>query len=464
MSQTYRLSNNSYLSLSDNNLNYFEVIGSPISRTDLSTAEETFADWKENAIDIGDYKVIPFGKNNDVRQQIQESVFPNAFAFRTLKRKVELLLEQGPYIYTQVVDGRQYYRQPEENKQILEWLYSFEFEELLLKNATDFYYEEVVYNKIFRQRAGRLGAASQPKTIEHISSFKCLPAYRKNSKTKIPTHIMVGDWVKSDKKEMVVYPIFDKRNPDKYPVAIHVSKMPTYGLENLPLPEIYGSLYWINTTTQTPRIFKSFIEKSLNIKWHIQSPQSFWDAKRKIIQDNCKTTTPQTPYKEKMLEDLKSEILDKLSELLSGVDNVGKFWHNEYVVRLLGGNAVEEGWKIVPIEQKTKEWVESQVKMYETGVYAMQAGLGLPPSLALVGADGKPNSGSEQYYAYAIHQKTATPIPEMIVTKSINDLIAIKFDPKYRVGFFRTKPEHTQDVTNSERLVSTTQQNNGSTI
>lgn len=454
-----RISRNGYLGLSGNHLNYFSIEGRESSSS--SNTKDTFNDWHENTLDVGDFKVIPFGKGNDIPQRIQEAVLPNSFAHRTLKRKAELLIEQGPYIYTHVIDGRQYYRQPEKSPEILTWLEDIEHEQLLLKQAIDYYFEERVCTKIYRQRSGRLGA-SEPATIEHISSFKCRPAYKKNDKKKKPTHIIVGDWVKGDQKEMAVYPIFDKKNPDKYPVSIHVSNLPAYGIDEYPVPDILGALDWISNTTQTPKIFKAYMENSLNIKWHIQSPAKFWKDKRDILVANCKAQG--TTYKESMLEDLKSKILDQLSEVLSGVENVGKFWHNEYVVSLLGGNAVEQGWKITPIDQKTKDWVESQVKMYDTAIYAMQAGLGLHASLAMVGADGKSNTGSEQYYAYAIHQKTATPIPEMIVTKALNDLIAIKFDSKYKVGFYRTKPEHQQDITNSQRTVPSTTAEDGNTV
>ena len=198
------------------------------------------------------------------------------------------------------------------------------------------------------------------------------------------------------------------------------------------------------------------MENALNIKWHIQSPAKFWEDKRTIIERNCKAQNPPIQFKEQMVEDLKSEILDTLSTLLSGVENVGKFWHNEYVVQQIGGNAVEQGWKIIPIEQKTKEFVESQILIYNTAGFAVQAGVGLHASLAMVGADGKSDSGSEQQYAWDIHKKTATPIPEYFVCKIINDIAKIKFKNRRKVGFYHTEPIRLQDITNSQRPNPTT--------
>ncbi|MFC0605893.1 hypothetical protein [Winogradskyella pulchriflava] len=452
---THRLNRNSYLSLSGNNLNYFEITGRGTTDSTSNTKED-FSEWSENPLDIGDFKVLPNGNNNDIPTQIQETVLPNSFAHRALKRKAELLVEQGPYIYTQKVDGTKYTRTPEENSQLTEWLESFNYEELLHKNAIDYYFNECVYTKIFRQKSGRLAQSSEPAQIEHVSAFNCRLAYRKNDKKERPTHVIVGNWKKQDQQDLKVYPLYDPKNPDKYPVAIAYNKFYTFGMSDYPLPDIYGSLDWITNTTNTPKIFKAFSENSLNIKWHIQSPEEFWEAKRKIIKENIKATPSLGPYKEQMLEDLKTEILDQLSTLLSGVENVGKFWHNEYVVRLIGASATEQGWKITPIEQKTKEWVESQIKMYDTAIYAVQASLGVHASLLMVGADGKSDSGSEQLYAYVTHQKTATPIPEYYVCKAINDIIKSKFNTNQKIGFYRTTPERQQDVSDSQRAIPST--------
>lgn len=452
---TYRLNGNSYLSLSDNSLNYFEITGRESSAD--TTAEETFSDWHENAMDIEDYKVIPFGKSNDIPQQIQETVLPNSLARRLLNRKVELLIEQGPYLYIQETDGTQYYRKPVIDARIIDWLESIRHEELFINNAIDFYFQTAVFNKIFREKGGRLVTNSQSASVQHVSAFDCRLAYKKTDKRKVPTHVIVGDWIKQDKKEMAVYPLYDPLEPAKYPVSIHYSRFGTYGMKSYPLPEIYGTLPWIKVSSNTPKIFSAFMKNSLNIKWHIQSPAKYWEDKRKILKQNCSAATPPIDYKESMLEDLKKAILDQLSELLSGVDNVGKFWHNEYVIELVGANAMEHGWKILPIEQKTKEFIEGQIKLHDTGGLAMQASIGLHTSLANVGADGKSDSGSEQYYAWAIHQKTATPLPEFFVCKSLNDVIKTKFNTNVRVGFFRTTPERQQDITNSQRLIPTTQ-------
>lgn len=454
-SNVHALNQKDYIAIADNHLNYFEITGRD-SANDQAQAE-SFSDWEENPLDIGDYKVIPFGPNNDIPNQVQEAIFPNSLAPRIQERKVELLFEQGPYLYRHVSDGKQYFREPVEDKKIQDWLIENDHEEQLIKAARDYYYQSEVYTKIFRERGARLsGKNASPATLETVDAFECRPAYRKTDTRKIPTHVIMGNWQSAQMKDMFVYPLFDRRDPTKYPVAIHRSKLGAYGMRDHGLPSNHGVLPWIKRSTAVPKIFESYTENSLNIKWHIQSPVKFWQDKKKIIQANCKAASPPVEYKEQMLEDLKKEILDKLSEMLSGVENQGKFWHNEYVIELIGGNAHEHGWKITPIEQKTKEYVESQIKISNKADSSTVAGLGLHTVLANVGADGKSDSGSEQLYALKLHQITSVNIPEYYVCKAFNDMIRFKFNSDLRIGFYHLNPEREQDITESKRTVNTT--------
>lgn len=456
MSNIHRLNSKDYLSVADNMVNYFEITGRDATK-DTGPAQETFSDWEEKTLDLDQYKVIPFGADNDIPNQIQEAVYPNSLAPRIQNRKTELLFEQGPYMYKEVVDGRKYFREPVEDTKIKEWLEANNWEQSLIHNAQQYYYQNMVYMKVFRDRSSRLGTSTSSNlaVLQTLDGFYARLAYKKTDKKKIPTHVIIGDWKSAQKKDMDVYPIFNPLEPTKHPVSVHISKLPGYGMKNYTIPEIYGSMEWIRRSTSVPKVFKALTENSLNIKWHIQSPGKYWDDKRKLIKDNLRAQNPPGEYREQMLEDLKKQILDNLSRLLSGVENVGKFWHNEYVVELIGANAMEHGWKITPIEQKTKEYVESQISISDKADFATVAGLGLHAALGNVGADGKSHTGGEQLYALKIHQITSTPLPEYYTCKAFNDLLKIKFNTDIKIGYYHLNPEREQDITQSQRTVST---------
>lgn len=156
------------------------------------------------------------------------------------------------------------------------------------------------------------------------------------------------------------------------------------------------------------------------------------------------------------MQDLEDTIFDALSDVLSGVDNVGKFWHNKTVTSMIGGRAVEEGWKITPIKQEVKEYVDAQIAVADKSDFAVQAGLGLHAALANVGADGKSDSGSELLNAYQIHQLTGIPIAELYVCKALNDLLKIKFKTKAKIGFYQVPAQRQQDTSESNRFQNQT--------
>lgn len=452
MSEVIDLDNGGYVGISeDSSLNYYDISGRESSSGSSGKTKQSFHNWDEKVLELDNYNVIPNGENNDNPKIIQETTLPNSIAPRIQNRKVELLIDQFPYLYEEIKDQRE----PVEEPIIKEWLESFNYIDELIANSTDYYYSNIVFTKIFREIGAGFGIASTSfAKTENVSSFEARLAYRKTDKRKIPTHVVIGDWYggnSSDSSGFKVYPIYDPLNPTKYPVAVHVVAFRSYGMKKYyPLPEIWGALPWIERNTAIPQILKALTENSLNIKWHITSPSSFWEAKRKMLQDECKSKNEK--FEEKKLEDLRKTILGKLSELLSGVDNVGKFWHNVEVTKIVGATAHKEGWEIKPIEQKVKDYVKAQLEVALASAKFVLSSLGLHSALANVGADGKSDSGSEQIYALKIHQYTSTRLAEYYVCKALNDVIKIKFNTNIKVGFKRAKIDAEAETTPSRRL------------
>jgi hypothetical protein len=459
MNTVEQLNDKDYISVApDSSVNYFEIAGRSAT-SDSSGSSETFHNWGDAPLQIDNYFVIPNGTSNDIPKQIQEAALPNSLAPRIQNRKIELLIDQGPYLYKEKSKGERKYRKPKEDEAITDWLESFNYRDELTANATDYYYSNIVFTKIFRSRGYRVGITQgKIASLKSVSSFDSRLAYHNSDTRKIPTHVIIGDWHganSSNNNTFTVYPIFDSSNPLKYPVAVHVSAFKTYGMKDYPLPEIFGALEWIKRNTVIPLILKSLTDNSLNIKWHITSPESFWAAKKKELQEQAKLK--KEIYTDKMLTDLRKEILNKLSELLSGVENVGKFWHNVEVTKMIGATPHKEGWDIKPIEQKVKDYVEAQLKISLSSSNAVLASLGLHSALGNVGADGKSDSGAEQVYAYKIHQATSTNLPEYYVCKAFNEAIKYNFKTKKKLGFYRMNVQAEEETTPSKR---TKNQNN----
>jgi len=441
---------NFHVEFADDQAYLFEVTGRERTQNDSSSIN--FSDWNKTPVSIEDWQVIPYGPDNDLPLEIQETVFSNHLAPRILTGKQSMLYGQSPMLYEMKIFKGKQVRTPVENLAIQEWLESIDYINTLLVGSNEYYYTEGVFYKVLTDRGARIGSGVGIADIQPMTNAECRLCYKKGSKDKKPTHVMVGDWSDGKTKEFQVYPLFDHKNQGAYPTTIAYSKLPSFGVKDYTVPDIFGGLEWIRRSSAVPYIIKALTNNSLFIKWHIKSPAEYWEAKKKILEDNARKEG--RTYKHQELEDLKKSILQKLTQVLSGVDNVGKFWHSETVIKVMGATQTEHKWVIEPIKQEVKEYVVAQLKIAVHSDFATVAALGFHSALANVGADGKSDSGSEQKYAYQVHNKKDTAIPEMIICQTFNQVIKQKFNTNIKLGFYRDAIASDEDTTPNQRFIN----------
>lgn len=435
-------------------VHHYQIAGRDATGSKGSSSSEDYSLWSEQPVSLGNYKVIPFGSSNDLPKQIQDVVFPNHLAPGVQDRKVELLMGQGPYAYIEEEDGRNYARQAVKDDALIQFLESNQYEDVLECDGTDFYYSNIIYTKVSRANGNRLGlGTSLPiASFHHLSSSMCRLAYGQNDLKELPTHVIVGDWNNNGNRQedFEIYPIWDPKNPTKHAHAVHISQRKSYGVPFYSIPNIFGALKWITRSTTTPRILEAFTDNSLSVKWHIESPAEYWDTIATALKKKHKEA-----YTDDHLKKEQDRILGELSDLLSGMNNAGKWWHNQYITKLIGSQAKEQGWRITAIDQKIGDYVKSYLEIGKAADFQTLAALGLHSALANVGVDGKSDSGSEQFYAYKIHKLTSIPLAERKVCKGINDILKVNFPGKgYKVGFLHVEAQREQDVTTSQRIAN----------
>jgi hypothetical protein len=112
-----------------------------------------------------------------------------------------------------------------------------------------------------------------------------------------------------------------------------------------------------------------------------------------------------------------------------------------------------ENWEIIPIDQKVKDFIDSQISIANKADSATTSGLGLHPALSNIMVDGKLASGSEQLYALKLYLATEIDIPELIITKAVNAAIAANWPGKgLKLGFYHDIVKTEDSVTSSERV------------
>lgn len=432
----------------------YEVSDTPRDFYKQKTSSDKL-DWNNQTTLIGDYLVFPYGQNNDLPDEIKKVVQNNYIAPGIIKKKTQLLMGSGPVLYKEKVENKKLVRDWTNDTDVEEWLESWDYLTYLLKAITDFHHIEGVFTKYTLNKGSRIGKPLIVK-LEHIYPDRARLAIQKNNRNKEATHVVTSDWSYKDVQQLSeykAYPLFDFRAPFQSKNAILYSNMYSFCTDYYTVPDLYGSLEWLNRSTAVPIIFAALSKNSINLKYHIVSPQAFWDKKRKDIEANC--TSRGVVYKDSMLEEYKAKFLKKIGEVLSGDENTGKYLHTTKSFTVEGTNLIEHGWEVKVIDQNIKDFVEAQIKISQRADHALSAGIGLHSALGNVSESGKSDSGSEQIYALKNYLMTGIDIPEMIVMKAINYALKANFpSKKLKLGFYHETAEKEQDVNPKDRLIN----------
>jgi hypothetical protein len=386
--------------------------------------------------------IVPNGSDNHFPEMIRKLILGNHLPGGVQKRQRNLLWGQGPGLYETAEDGfaRTWKRDPE----IEEWLNSFNYREVLRRSLVDYYMSEGVFSKYTLTNGAKVGKG-KIHSVQHLHYHQVRLAWNPK-KPENPTHAYTGEW--NELKDFVKFPLFDRTEPWSKGNSIRYDSMYSFGNPFYGEPAWIGARSWIERGTDIPAVLAALSKNSLNVKWHIKSPSSYWEGKRMILQEQCQAQGK--TYKEDMLEKLKDDTFAKLAEVLSGVENVGKFFTSETMVNEMG--KMEE-WTIEAIDQKVKDFITGQLEIAKSADSAITSGMGLHPSLSNIMVDGKLASGSEQLYAYKLYLATETAIPEEIVTNAINDAIALNWpEKKLKLGFYREIVKTEDSTTAGERI------------
>lgn len=411
--------------------------------------------WNNQTNYIGDYILHPYGSNNDLPTIVKNTVQNNYIAPGLLRKKTNLLWGNGPMLYTEEIQDNNKYRILKLDQEVLDWLEKWDYETYLTMCCEDYQYIQGVFTKYELRRSSRVGTPFINE-LHTIQPDKARLASIKDSESRRATHVITNDWSFDTVNSLTnykAYPLFDFKNPFDKPNSILYSNLYSFCSDYYSVPEIYGSLEWLNRSTAVPLIFKAMSKNSINLKFHISSPQLFWDKKIKDIKDNC--TFLNKPYKESMFLEYQKAFLKKIGEVLSGDENTGKYLHTTNVLHVDGINLTEYGWKIDVIDQKTKDFVDAQIKISQRADQALSAGIGLHTSLGNVSETGKSDSGSEQYYALIGYLNTGVDIPEMIICKALNYALKANFPKKnLKIGFGHNVTEKQSDLSPGNRMTN----------
>lgn len=453
MTQIKKISNHTFAAHLDDGRVY--VLSNAVDGSLASAAGEGFIygkhDWEALPQSVGGYKIVPYGWNNDTPGFIRDMLADNNLAPGILGRQKGLMWGQGPQLFRNIFQDGKIVQEWVEDREVTAWLRSWNYEEYLLGIIEDFLCTGGYFDAKHLTKGSRLSSIKRIGKIEHIKV--------ENARLEWPDpdtgcikdcrHIIVGDFGRNPYPGSIqVYPVFDRNNPGAHPVAASYHQLGSFGRSFYSIPQFWGAVRWIIRGSEIPTIFKYVTENGINLAYHVHSPESYWQNRREILQALHPDWTPAQVEEE--IQNITRRMLDNMTRVLTGKQNAGKMFHS---VDCLDDTGTERSWKIEAIDQKIKDFVDSQLKIAEASVSAITSGMGLHPSLSNIMVNGKLASGSEMLYAFKLYLASDTAIPTMLIMASINDALQINWPEKgLQLGFYHASVKTEESLSAGDRI------------
>lgn len=448
MSVVKRISDHSYaLHMTDGRV--FTLSNHKGSDLDSLLWQARSRNWEYMPASVCGYQVIPYGHDNMLPSQLRDVVDDNNLAPGIIDRQMGLLYGQGVFLNQLSFDNGEITHRWQEDAEIQAWLDSWDYIPYIKGVMTDYLYLKGFFDAKYLTRGHRIGRAAKISHLEHIPAKNARLEWTDSRNVADVKHILVGDFEHACTNTGVrIYPVYDRRRPDQYAAAASYNHTYSFSRDFYSVPQYWGALRWIVRGSEIPTIFKYVTENGLNLAYHVHSPQGYWDQKRDVI----RRSNPDWDEAriEQEISDLSTRFLDMLTEVLSGKENAGKFFHTLDVCDETG---TVHSWKVEAIDQKIKDFVDSQLKIAEASSSAITSGMGLHPSLSNVMVNGKLASGSELLYAFRLHLLSSVEIASNAILESVNQAIAFNFPKKnLRLGFYHQSLKAEEALNAGDRI------------
>jgi hypothetical protein len=400
--------------------------------SNISSPGGSQSSWEADAENVLGKMIVPYGVNNSLPTEIRDIFDVNNLAPGIIEREIGLLWGQGPYLYKEDIVDNEIVRLWVKDKEVQQWLDSWQYKNYLDRVVTEFKHLKGHFTKYKMNRGARIGRESKIASLECVPGTDARLEWVESRRLEDVKHIFTGDFENNCNTGIRTFKRFRFNDPFRYPTGIDYHCSSSFARNFYAVPGFYGGLNWIKRSSDIPEILKFLTDNSIALAYHFESPQAYWDAKEEKLREKCASNG--TTYSDKMMEELKDSILNQLAGVLAGKKNVGKIFHT-ISFRDDDGDLCE--WKVTPIDNKSKDFIEGQLKIADKADSATTSAIGLHPALSNIMVAGKLASGSEMLYALKLYLSSDTAIPEGIIMEAINTAIKINWpDKDVKLGFY----------------------------
>ncbi len=415
--------------------------------------------WSDNAISWEDtyhtvqgFRIVPYGQNNELPALIRNIMDENNLAPGILEREIGLLYGDGPRLYRVCYDGGQVSREYVDDPEVWAWLRSWDFRRYIDMATVEYKYLKGFFVRHYLARGARIDRRPMIAKLDVVPAVSARLEWVDSRRLEDVRHIFVGDFENNCLRTGIAsYPVYDPARPFARRVSMSYHNTYSFARSFYSVPSYYGTLKWIMRSSDIPDIIRYLTDNGINVAYHVHVPALYWDQKRdKLIE---MYPDKDSVFIDKELDKLKDQTFQSMTEVLSGKKNAGKFIDTVDFFDDVTGELCQ--WKIEPIEQKIKDFIEAQLKISEKADSATTSGLGLHPSLSNIIIGGQLSSGSQMLYALKLYLASDTSIPEEVIFEPVNQAIAANFpDKDVRLGFYHRVVMTEDQVSPQERVKS----------
>lgn len=386
-------------------------------------------------IRIAEYDIIPRGENNLYPLEMADMVREEGLLDEQIKKKVDLLWGQGPQLYETIIEDKQRIKIPVDDTEIQAWLDGWEYEKYLEDIVVDLRTMCGYFDKKHRNVGFRIGDKPFIQRIERIIYEEAALEWYNDTTLKSEA-IIAGDYVRPWQFGLTRFPMWNKFEPFKHPVAASYNRLSQYGQsKTYSRASFHGLLNWLRAHSTVARILYMFNLNLAAIKIHIKIPEPLWE--KKIDELKTQYSLAGKEFTKEIMEKEKDDYIASIIATVSGADQTSKALVTDNVYNNRSQDNDLVGVEIEAIDLKIKDYIDAEINVAKHAQFELSAGLGLHPALSNLSMDGNLPSGSEQLYAYKLFLLTNVDIAERIACKSINDVIKVNFPgKKAKIGFY----------------------------
>lgn len=381
--------------------------------------------------------IAPWGQQNDFPSILGNLVYQSTIVPALNNFNASQIWGKGPML----VD--EFTREEIIDKEVWSWLKTWNYRKFLMQQIADFAFSENCFSEMILSVGATKGveAGIQIASLAHLHNKDV--RLELTDDNGVINNVVCGDFNHSrstyNDKSFFKLPLFSygKKMIDyKSPLIAFHSKRETANFPYYVYPQYTAVLeIWSPIATKIAQFHNAMLENSINAKWHIQISSEYIDRLLTESISKAKNKDVNTITFDSVYQELRKEVIEKMTQVMSGAENSGKFFVSPNGRDELGKEI--DYVKITALDLKLKETSESHLKLYEQVISSITSAESVDTSLASVVSGSKMNSGSEMLNAHNIHQQVKTPIPREVICASINEAIRLNFPNKNVILTFR---------------------------